>query len=173
MYAEFNYDSVIKEQQIDLSPVFKKINFYLSNNPIAKIFRRLGAIEHVRKDIKILTDKARTRMLISAGVYVFLNNELSEFSNKDLTKQIQTVENSINTLIQLKGGADDFTIRFGNKLLDFSNLQFYINQILEGEYRILALLKKANKKTLRPTSDLAKQTSEYSLNNLSNILNAH
>jgi hypothetical protein len=161
-----DYNSVIRNQYHDVEKGKKSLDFF--NSGFGRVVNSLISPKAIlRKVNSILT----SQLVSSRGLLVTAQENCLDIKDKDVTKGI----NGINKLLELNIIIQSLVEELLEGKQDTKHPELYltreiVEETIENFYSILRILKKANLKTPKETSQLAKDLSRVSVNSLEKVL---
>ncbi len=166
MLTTLDYTSVIRDQYYCAVRGKKNLDFFSSG--IGKVVSTFLSPKFIlRKVTSILT----TQLVSSRGLLITAQENCLAIKDKDLSKPIKGVNRLLEINILIKSLLDDILATdLSTKYPELYLSREVVVETIENLYSIVRILKKANLKTPKETSELAKDLSGRSVNSLEKTL---
>ncbi len=167
MISTLDYNSAIKYQYEDLEKNKKRVERYfgvgqwVTQKLIPGLLKRLNGL-------------LISHLLSTKGGLTEISNNIDKIQGRDLSKQISSLNMWLELCISFQGELEKLIEENEHKKYrDLVISQATLAEIIENLYSILRILKKANLKSPKETSELAKDLSRLSVNSLEKVLYGH
>jgi hypothetical protein len=166
MLATLDYTSVIRTQYYCVEKSKKSLDFF--NSGLGKVVNSIRSPKSILRKVNSILI---SQLVSSRGLLITAQEKNLEIKDKDLTKAVTGVNKLLELNIVVQSLVDELLENNNeNKYPELYLTRELLSETIENFYSILRILKKANLKTPKETSQLARDLSRVSVNSLEKVL---